>query len=78
MELVVSPGGRVSTIYSEVLDLTPLGRQQITRASHVEPDAQGLWLAQIIDGPRLGPFGNRSEAIAAEVIWLQQHRLRRT
>ena len=39
-------------------------------ASHVEPDASGRWFAQIIDGPVLGPFEQRSEAIAAELAWL--------
>lgn len=75
MELIVSPAGQVSTIYSEVFDLATLGRPRIIRASHVEPDERGVWHAQIYDGPRLGPFDKRSEAIAAEVTWLQQHRL---
>jgi hypothetical protein len=75
MELVISPQGEITTIYSEVLNLAALGSQRIARASHVEPDASGQWYAQIIDGPRLGPFERRSEAITAEVQWLTEHRL---
>jgi hypothetical protein len=76
MELVVSPQGEITTIYSEVLNLAALGTQRIVRASHVEPDESGQWSAQIIDGPKLGPFERRSDAIAAEVAWLTRHRLR--
>ena len=38
MELVVSVGGDVRCIYGEELDLREIGKLQITRASHVEPD----------------------------------------
>jgi hypothetical protein len=75
MELVIHPGGAVTTIYDELLDLSCLGPVSITRASHVEPAANGQWSAQIIDGPTLGPFERRSDAIAAEVAWLTEHRL---
>jgi hypothetical protein len=70
MELVISPSGEVTTIYNEVLNLAALGPQRIKRASHVEPDASGRWFAQIIDGPVLGPFDRRSDAITAEIAWL--------
>lgn len=76
MELVIHPSGEITTIYNEVLNLAALGAQRIQRASHVEPDASGRWFAQIIDGPVLGPFNRRSEAITAEVEWLVAHRLR--
>lgn len=75
MELIINPTGEITTIYSEVLDLAALGTQQIERASHVEPDDQGRWWAEIINGPKLGPFDRRSEALAAEVTWLFEHRL---
>jgi hypothetical protein len=75
MDLVITPTGEITTIYSEVLDLTALGVQRIERASRVEPDEQGRWWAEIIDGPKLGPFDRRSEALAAEVAWLREHRL---
>jgi len=75
MTLVIDPAGEITTIYQEVLDLAALGVQRIERASHVEPDDQGQWWAQIIDGPKLGPFALRSDALAAEVEWLMTHRL---
>jgi hypothetical protein len=45
---------------------------EITRVSHVEPDAEGLWWADTgpVDGPVLGPFKNRTEALRAERGWL--------
>lgn len=76
MDVVIEPNGKVTTIYSETLDLTELGLQRIERASHVEPDDRGQWWAEIIDGPKLGPFSRRSEALTDEVAWLLKHRLR--
>lgn len=75
MDFFVGTSGEITTLYSEVLDLTALGALNIQRASHVEPDAAGQWWADIVEGPRLGPFARRSEALAAEVAWLTEHRL---
>jgi hypothetical protein len=74
MELVVDAGGSVRCIYGEDLDLRELGKLQITRASHVEPDRDGFWWADMgpVDGPVLGPYGSRSEALGAEREWLTQ------
>jgi hypothetical protein len=77
MVVVIDPSGTVTTIYSEIIDLASLGAQNIARASHVEPDADGNWFAHILDGPTLGPFSRRSDALAAEVAWLTEHRLER-
>lgn len=71
MEVLIHHDGNVTTLYDETLDLRPLGRQSIERASHVEPDHEGRWTAQLIGGPRLGPFDRRSDAIAAEIAWLE-------
>jgi hypothetical protein len=73
MELVVGTNGGVRCIYDESLDLRELGRLTITRASHVEPDADGFWWADMgpSGGPVLGPFGSRSEALGAEKGWLE-------
>jgi len=73
MELVVDAGGDVRCIYGEELDLREIGKLQITRASHVEPDWDGFWWADMgpVDGPVLGPFRNRTEALGAERVWLQ-------
>jgi hypothetical protein len=72
MELVVRGNGAVSCIYDEALDLRELGGLTIKRASHVEPDAEGNWVADMgpVGGPIMGPFGTRSEALAAERAWL--------
>lgn len=75
MDLVIKRSGEITTLYSEVLDLAELGSQRIERASHVEADDQGRWWAEIINGPKLGPFDQRSKALAAEVAWLLEHRL---
>jgi hypothetical protein len=72
MELVVDARGDVRCVYGEELDLRELGKLQITRASHVEPDRDGNWWADLgpVDGPVLGPFKNRTEALGAERGWL--------
>ena len=69
MELVVGVDGVARCIYDEALDLRELGKLQITRASHVEPDAAGYWWADMgpVDGPVLGPFRSRTEALGAEM-----------
>lgn len=81
IELVVSPDGTTRSIYDERLDLKCLGPVSIARASHVEPSQSGEWLADLspVGGPsRLGPFDKRSEALAAEVAWLQEYWLIRS
>lgn len=75
MVVVVTPQGLVRTLYHEEWALATLGLLHIERASHVEPTADGRWLARIIHGPTLGPFSFRSEALAAEVDWLTRERL---
>jgi hypothetical protein len=74
MELVVDADGAVRCIYGEELDLRELGKLQITRASHVEPDRDGFWWADMgpVGGPVLGPFRNRTEALGAERGWLRR------
>jgi hypothetical protein len=75
MELLILPDGQVRAIYAEALDLRALGTLQIERASCVEPDAQGQWRADLspVSGPVLGPFTRRSEALAAELAWLESN-----
>ena len=75
MELIIKSGGRIDCIYDETLDLSQLGRLQIQRASHVEPTEDGRWTADLspVGGPLLGPFAARSEALAAELCWLNLH-----
>ncbi len=75
MKLLVKPDGTVRALYDELIDLAVLGQPTITRASHVEPDQEGRWHADLtpVDGPVLGPFDHRSEALAAERDWLERH-----
>ena len=72
MELVVGADGVARCIYDEGIDLREIGKLQITRASHVEPDAEGYWWADMgpVDGPVLGPNASRSEALGVERGWL--------
>ena len=74
MELFVGVDGGVRCIYDEALDLRKIGKLQITRASHVEPDAEGYWFADMgpVGGPVLGPYGSRTEALGAERGWLRR------
>ena len=75
MEIVIDPAGVGRCIYTEVVDLHRLGPLTITRGSHVEPNDRGEWFADLapVDGPKLGPFSNRSDALTAEAKWLQEH-----
>jgi len=75
MEIVITPSGAARAIYDEAIDLAAIGSLTIRRASHVEPDDSGQWFADLapVSGPRLGPFALRSEALAAELDWLESH-----
>ncbi len=79
MELLITPEAMIRCLYDETLELTALGTPQIQRGSHVEPTADGNWTADLspVSGPLLGPFSRRSEALGAEVVWLEQHWLLR-
>ncbi len=75
MQLTIEPTGDVRTIYTENLDLSSIGQVTIRRGSHVEPNETSQWHADLlpVDGPTLGPFFSRSQALAAEVLWLEEH-----
>lgn len=75
MQLIVQPDGALRCIYGEAIDLHTLGHPSVSRASHVEPDQHGRWLADLspVGGPCLGPFDARSQALAAESRWLEAH-----
>jgi len=77
MQLLVQPGGQVRCLYGELIDLSELGPLVIRRASYVEPDTDGCWWADLApaSGPKLGPFGSRSQALAAERDWLEDRLL---
>jgi hypothetical protein len=75
MQLVVDRRGLVRCVYGEAVELAALGDVAIRRGSHVEPDAAGRWWADLAPagGPVLGPFGRRTDALAAERDWLETH-----
>jgi len=75
MRLVIERGGRVRCLYGEAVDLASLGVLSLRRASHVEPDRDGAWWADLapVGGPRLGPFARRGLALEAEQAWLEEH-----
>lgn len=69
--------GNARFIYNDDLAfLLDEGEATVTRASHVEPAVGGGWTADMSpsDGPVLGPFKLRQEALDAEVRWLQENR----
>lgn len=47
MEILVKPSGNALCIYSDAIPLSAIGEIEITRASHVEPDSVGLWMADL-------------------------------
>jgi len=62
-------------VYGEEIDLSTLGPLTIRRGSHVEPDNDGRWFADLAPsrGPRLGPYDLRSDALNAELLWLSEN-----
>lgn len=68
--------GKVETIYDDALLplMRRLGTWTTRRASHVEPEGTD-WYADLspVQGPKLGPFATREQALAAERNWLLRH-----
>ena len=75
MTFLIDHGGQVRCLYAEAIELATLGPITIRRASHVEPDCDGQWWADLqpVHGPKLGPFSRRSQALEAETAWLELH-----
>ncbi len=77
VEIVVGADGTVRHIHSDAATAITkeVGAVTITRASHVEPDADGNWWADLapVGGPKLGPYppDARDRALADEVAWLR-------
>lgn len=83
MDIIITAGGNLRFIHNDEFSiLMDNGHTTITRASHVEPaSVYGIgtarqWAADMSpsNGPVLGPFESRSDALAAEVKWLQDQR----
>jgi len=76
MRILIDPSGGIRAIYSDDLaELLAEGRSTVRRASHVEPASGGGWTADMgpVDGPILGPYQTRTEALKAETDWLMEH-----
>ena len=74
--LSINSSGTITGIYDDRLaGLLENGKVTIRRASHVEPTADGRWQADMgpVGGPVLPSCRLRSEALSAEVEWLQAH-----
>ena len=77
MILSIDSKGDIRGIYTDDYPWRELGKPLVQRPSHVEPDDLGLWYADLTlsNGPKIGPFARRADAIAAEVRWLERNRL---
>ena len=75
LPIIVEPNGRLRMIFDDRIDVRSVGRITIKRGSHVEPTTDGRWTADLspVDGPILGPFDKRRDALNAEVAWLRRH-----
>ena len=75
MDIVIGPDGNARCVYAEAIPLSILGKVEIKRASSVEPNSVGQWMADLspVRGPCLGPFKNRSDALVAETDWLRKN-----
>lgn len=75
INIVIGNNGIIRTIYSDILmDLFAQGETKINRASYVEPCVNG-WNADMspVNGPVLGPFKTRTEALKEENDWLKKN-----
>lgn len=72
--LVFGVDGTVRGVHSDAVQevVAALGPITISRASHVEPNQRGWWVADMapMGGPKLMPCRTRSEALSLEVDWL--------
>lgn len=75
MDIIILNDGSARCVYGESINLHALGQTDIRRASHVEPNTDGQWMADLspVGGPILGSFMDRSQALAAETEWLAKH-----
>jgi len=75
LTLLVGPQGELHSLYDDRLPWREFGPCAIRRASHVEPNTTGEWLADLapVGGPLLGPFNTRAEALQAEQAYLTEH-----
>lgn len=80
MKIRFKPDGSMSFTYDEkYASLQQNGKCKMRRVSDVEPTEDGRWTADMTKlGPThagvvLGPFDHRSQALAAEVKYIEEH-----
>lgn len=79
IEMTIQEDGTIKAIHNDALaPLYDESKTEIKRASHVEPvngGEQVNWVADMspLNGPKLGPYRLRSDALEAEVEWLKQN-----
>ena len=76
MKIKLNLDGTAIMIYTEDIDVTEIGDvQSITRASRVEPVNRNQWAADMrpVGGPVIGTFNKRSDALTAEVNWIEEN-----
>ena len=74
-KVAIRPDGLIQFVYADDLRyLMDAGTCEIRRVSHVEP-CKGGWCADMrpVDGPFIGPFELRSDALKAELEYLEKH-----
>jgi len=78
MQVIVGNDGTLRFIYDDaLLPLNEQGKLQVRRASHVEPNDEGKWEADMspVGGPVLGPYDTRTLALDEEVKWLNTNKI---
>lgn len=78
--ITVRKDGTIEFIYDDDLKgfIDDNKEKKVFRASHVEPNENGDWYADLspINGPKLTGFKTRQAALNAEVAWIQNNYLR--
>lgn len=74
----IKADGTIRFVYDDdLLALAYAGPSSTRRASFVEPNHDGRWMADLspIGGPIFGPFTLRKTALDAERDWIEEHAL---
>lgn len=84
MKIKINPDGTAFLLYTEDIPIEELGKtNHIKRLFHVEPTPDNEWIATVdlssafhpgaLACVVLGPFEKRSDALAAEVEWIEEN-----
>lgn len=78
MKIKINTDGTINLLYTEDICVEELGEvDSIRRLFHVEPTQDNKWTATVNIGTSkcviLGPFDKRSEALTAEVAWIEDN-----